>query len=160
VPSANSARGPLWTPDGKHVLYIDSVPGHSSEHDWWAARADSASLAPIRTRVRELLTTQQLPPLTASAFPLTWHRGRVVFTLKSRKEAQLWSVALSDGTLRAEGQAAQLFPGPGLTDARATGDDAATLVFARDEDANQLWAIPVSCGVRAGGAISSRTTNR
>lgn len=153
TPQARSALAPIWTPDGRSVVYLDSIDAQFTGFDLWAIRTAAGSDArPVRTHVRELLDSQRLPGITGATYPLTWHDGRLALTLRSGRQAELWTVAIS-GALKATGRAVQLLAGPGIGPARSSASGPPVLVFGTDDRKNDLWAARLTAGRRSAGPL-------
>jgi len=142
------AKSPVWSPDGKHLLFVGGLhasPANSGDWDWWVYHLDGRP--PIRTGVRALLEQMGI---TGVRYPDAWYRGeRVVFSARLGDGTNLWELSLSAATWRVEGTPRRLTTGPGpelhpsaLADGR--------IVFANQVENLDVWWLPVEAAKVAG----------
>ena len=144
LPVSGSVRGtgcPLWTPDGKYLLFVGAT---TEGYDWWVAPV-ARDQQPFSTGVAGLLRKEGLAGFDETACPSDWMGNELVFTLKVDGMGNLWKVPLSRGTWKVAGSARQLVPGPGIDHARVirTPGNTARLIFATDTNLSNVWSINV-----------------
>lgn len=110
-PTFRLAREPLWSRDGKRILFIGSTKARPQEDDWWAVPADGGD--PIRTGVSEQLVRQGWQGLRFYHPPLDWNGDRIIFFYSGWGNGNLWQIPLSRGTLQVAGRAEQVTSGMG-----------------------------------------------
>ena len=132
---------PLWTPDGKHLVFVgDTAEGY----EWWVAPL-ARNRPPFPTGLAAELGKRALKGFDETACPSDWIGNELVFTLKVDGMGNLWSVPLSPATWKVGGLARQLVPGPGVDHARVLRSSGGSfrLVFATDSSMSHLWSLPV-----------------
>jgi len=132
---------PLWTPDGKHLIFVGAV---KEGYDWWVVSLDRDRPA-APTGVAAQLRRSGLRDFDETACPSDWMGTEVVFVLKVDGMGNLWSVPLSAGTWKVAGPARQLVPGPGIDHPRVLyrAAEPFRLIFATDTSVSHLWSLPV-----------------
>ena len=164
APAFESALFPVWSPDGKHVLFIgaqgaDSPAGKTltganrpaDRSDWWVT--DIATGSVVKTGVLAELGKQGLSVWAsagAGIAPDLWVSGENAVLFSAAKAAtnmfrdsvNIWSVRLSPKNWKASAPARQLTSGtaydghPAMT---ASGE----LLFASAEMKTGIWMLPL-----------------
>ena len=164
-----TARYPIWSPDGRHLLVI----GYRSEKtyelsslDWWILSTDKS--AAIKTGIGAALPAAGLQSpgvigISAALAPVTiglpqpacWlpSGNRVIFSARSGDSRNVWETELS-----AEGKATGVFQrltaGSG-NEVNASCASADILAFANLETSGNVWSLPFDLvrGTPAGTAV-------
>jgi Tol biopolymer transport system component len=146
-PSFTTARHPIWSPDGKHLLFIGYASAKaydSASIDWWLASPGGSEV--IRTGAHDAMVAAGL--LTnGSAYvpvPACWMPAdnMVVFSLASGEAENLWEIGISPrtgkttGTIRRVTISASSATSPTCT---ASG----SIAFANVETSRDVWWLPV-----------------
>lgn len=136
------ARFPIWSPDGKYILFEgcekpSSALGTCS--DWWIMHADGTN--PINSGALTAVKHQQLhvqtPPVKS------WWRDRLIFSAASGSAMALWAIRISESSHHATGQAWRITQG----DARERDPSttaAGRIAFGRSTGALHIWRLEVS----------------
>ncbi|HEU0140787.1 MAG TPA: hypothetical protein VFQ79_13785, partial [Bryobacteraceae bacterium] len=145
---------PLWTRDGKRIIYIGLLHDGASEkeeYDWFITDVDTGSPAPGRSvamGVSEMLRKQGFPDVSSSTIPMDWNGAAILFNFKNQRISELWQLPISPETWKPTGPASRLLLGPELQYARsASVGGARILAAATDRQTNDLWSVPLSSGV-------------
>jgi Tol biopolymer transport system component/predicted Ser/Thr protein kinase len=165
VPEFDSALYPVWSPDGKAVLFLGADRTRASPAnvaltgtnrpvnrvDWWAVKVDGG--APVKTGVSAELAKQGLSVWASSGAgiaPDTWLRSdnRVVFsasvgaTNAFRDSVNLWSIPLSRKNPKASGVAQQLTSGTAF-ESRPSVTTSGDMFFSSAEMKTKIWTLPL-----------------
>ncbi len=134
------ARYPVWSSDGRHVLFTGCASGRGSIPscwDWWVAGTDGS--APRNTGAMAILNGRQIRPMGA---PGGWYGDAVLFSGEHASEVQLWRLNLSQESLTASGEPSPLASADALAHissaSLAQGD---VLAFNQLSPAIHVWRI-------------------
>ncbi len=100
--------GPVWSPDGKYLLFYGVKPGNPQVTDWWVAPVDGGP--PVGAQMQKaILATGTSQP------PIAWTPGRIVFLRGSTVEGyNLFSVPIAEKTWVLGQPFRQITSGPGV----------------------------------------------
>ncbi len=120
-PDFFSASRPVWSPDGKHLLFRgarDPKASEAGQYDWWVSALDPGPA--IQTGGSELLRQAKLAAMERSQLnggfgvePSEWSRNSIVFSASSGSaglSGSLWSVNI-DSQYRVRGPVQRLTSG-------------------------------------------------
>jgi len=98
-PDFASARYPLWTPDGKHVLFAGTATDLDT-YDWWVA--DLSGGPAVRTGARRAVEDAGLtnPHDQVLLDPVAWHAETNGILFNTRDLTNLWEAPISSKTFR------------------------------------------------------------
>jgi eukaryotic-like serine/threonine-protein kinase len=143
-PDFDAARFPIWTPDGKYLLFegTPSLPllGHlAKEEDWWVTPLNGGKA--IKTGAFDRFSTLGLSDFV---FPSTWAAAgnRVVFSAGFGDSANLWQVGISPRTWQVTSTPERLTSGAGLEDQPCAAADG-RLVFSSLTYNMNIWSLPL-----------------
>ncbi len=100
--------GPVWAPDGRHILFSGRRVGDPSSSDWWVAPLDGGG--PVRTRAAE-----NLGPQSFVRYPNAWLGEDVYFVSGTTVEGvNIYKARIDPGTFAITGPAVPVTSGPGM----------------------------------------------
>ena len=142
------AQSPVWSPDGKHLLFAGALHASIADRrdwDWWVYPLDGGQ--PVKTNVRLLLQQMGIGNVH---HPGSWLSGnRVVFSATLGDSANLWELFLSPSTWRVEGMPRQLTTGPG-PEVYPSAVGNGRMAFANHVENLDVWWLPIEAGKVAG----------
>jgi Tol biopolymer transport system component len=153
-PSFATARHPIWSPDGKHVLfagYTSAKAFDSSNIDWWVVATNGGEA--VRTGAHEALKRAGLGvtdtavdiPVPGIPSPGCWSAAdnTVIFSVAngSGRTRNLWEIGISPETGKVTGIPKRLTTGAGddLDPSCASGG---ALTFRNLDTKRQVWSMP------------------
>ena len=156
-----SAFYPLWSADGKRLLFLGVRDGNlppAERFDWWVTALDDG--APVRTDVYAAFQKQKAFPRLRD--PGEWFGNHFVLSAGTEDHAELWRVRLSS-SWRMEGDPQRLTVGTGV-DAQpsiAAGPEGApNLVFTSSSGNLDIWSLPVDANQgKVTGEMKRLTSN-
>jgi Tol biopolymer transport system component/tRNA A-37 threonylcarbamoyl transferase component Bud32 len=152
-----AARYPVWSPDGKLIVFWGIRDG---VEDWWAAPA--AGGAAIRTGALEAIHRKGLGrvPGHAQVIPAEWSSARrLLFCAQIGDAVNLWTLPIDPKTARAAGEPERLTTG-GSLEVQPAAVSAGLVAFASRRDQFELWRLRVDHGrVRAAAPLERLTTS-
>jgi len=140
--SFTAARTPIWSPDGKRLLFVgytSSKTYESSALDWWLATPDGGET--VRTGMNEALVHAGL-----AVYPLPrpgcWSipTNSVIFSTTAGDASNIWEIRLSPRTGKVSGDPWRLTAG-----ANENGPSCAStgvIVFHNAESRRDIWSSP------------------
>ncbi|MEJ7606691.1 MAG: hypothetical protein WKF37_10580 [Bryobacteraceae bacterium] len=179
--SFTSARYPIWSPDGKHLLFIgytSTKPYDSTSIDWWLlaneggrAVRTGAYEALVRAGVqgRDFTDNPSSPiPVPNVPRPLCWlaATNSVIFSTRSGDTSNLWETGISPGTGKVSGVFKRYRGSRKRSGTSCASGDA--LTFANANTSTDIWLQPFDLNrAKAKGApqritqgLPSRNTSR
>ncbi len=168
-PSFTAARHPIWSPDGKHLLFIGYTSQKAfdtSSLDWWLAATDGG--VTLRTGLYEALTHTDLRATESPHIrdviptPRCWPDGthNVIFSASasSGDTLNLWETGISSATGKVNGVFKRLTAG---ADNEVEPSCAAEDTFAFTnlmEDRTAIWSLPFDLNRGASKGALERIT--
>ena len=129
-----AAASPIWTPDGKHLLFVGTE--RTGNWDWWVVAIDGASLWP--TGARKVFDRQGLsggPP-----GPEAWLDGnRIAFTAAHGDGTNIWRVPIAPDSWKINAPAERITFGTGELQAHAGAGG--RLVFTSGSNNIDIWGL-------------------
>jgi Tol biopolymer transport system component len=136
---ASEANCGIWTPDGKHVLFIDAIRDDSNRYDWFVTPTEGDGPI-VQVGLSDRLAQQGIGALSKHICPSGWLGEEALFQFGELRALPISPVSwTASGPVRtvlltsASSAAAVQFPGPN-----------AYLYYSLEEDLGHLWSIPAS----------------
>jgi len=135
-PKFYSVIAPIWSPDGKHILFLGTQDGPLNP-DWWVASLDGAPAVKTNatTVIREHRLTLPLHSLWMA------ESNAIVISARSGDAVNLWQFVISPKTLQATGELRQLTSGAGLEVQPSVA--AGQIAFSVLSENTNVWRLPV-----------------
>ncbi len=172
APNLTNARRPIWSPDGKRLLfsgYSSASPSDPSAMDWWLADANGGEA--VRTGMREALVRAGMQgqdsagnwattvPTGVLPDPGCWlSADSIIFSADSGGDARnLWETGISLVTGKVSGAFKRVTAGSG-NDVNPSCSPAGAVAFASTQVTRDVWTLPFDLdGGKSNGVIERRT---
>ena len=142
-PEFRQARYPIWTPDGKHLLFT-GVREPGGDFDWWVAATEGGPA--VRTGARKLVGS-------AVFAPKAWIGKEVLYSATAGDASNLWTLTISPRNWRVSGEPRRLTFGAG-SEVDPSVSSAGQVVFSALVSASDLWSLPADANHgRAAGEL-------
>ena len=130
------ARSPVWSPDGKHLLFlgIQQKPSPDIENfDWWVVSVPGGSPEPLHLRDEKRLPEMFLPE------PWVWTEDQqIIFTASRGETRNAWRIPIAADGSHLLGRAEGLTMSDGFETAVSWVGE--RLAFAIEKNAIDLWS--------------------
>ncbi len=150
------ARKPVWSPDGRLLLFEGvrgESPTHRDQYDWWVVSLADGSV----TRTGAIEALQQAGvrrPTAASA----WLADTLLFSSRMEEGANLWELRLDSG-FRVAGTPEWLMTAPGFQTSPAVSLDGAVAFGNVHEDIG-IWSLPLDVADASDAQAPTLITSR
>jgi eukaryotic-like serine/threonine-protein kinase len=153
-PRCAIALGPIWAPDGKHILFWGSPDKDArfESFDWWIASAEGG--APIRSGAAEVFKKQNLIVYAPGAWA---HADMIVFTAGAAGFWNLWDVRVSRTTWKIAAPAQKLTFGAD-NETSASVASGGRLAFTSNVANMDIWSAALDPGTGKAVGESKRLT--
>jgi Tol biopolymer transport system component/predicted Ser/Thr protein kinase len=126
--------GPLWSPDGRHLLFSGARAADERPMDWWVAPVDGGEAVSTGA-------ASALPATDVMQWPCAWVGRHVLFAKGATMEGvNQYRAHISSGDFRVTGPPEALTSGTGISYSAAVANDG-RLLIPRSGWVTQLWAI-------------------
>jgi Tol biopolymer transport system component len=151
----HSAKDPVWSPDGKHLIFAGCRDASTESCDWWVSPTEGGE--PAATGAAKLLKQQHLD---VQASPDLWlSPGKaILFTATAGEHTRLWTLNLSPDPWRAEGAPRRLTAGENDERTPSAGPDG-SVVFASRTQNIDIWSLPLHADAAAPNGPLARLTS-
>ena len=157
------ARQPVWSPDGKRLLFLgsDRAGPLQDRHDWWIVAPDDSRAAPIKTQAVPSLATYVRrgdPQASNDPQPFDWVDNRILFSASSGDSRNIWEVALSPASFTVTGPPRRLTMGTEVESQPVWSAPTRRLVFSTRAVNTDVWELPLEANQgRAVGPLRALT---
>jgi Tol biopolymer transport system component len=150
----HSAKDPVWSPDGKRLIFAGCKTSSRESCDWWVSDGGSepAALGAAKIFREHHMDGQPSPDLWLSA------GNRIVFTAKVGENTRLWTLRMAADPWRVEGIARRLTAGEHDEHTPAAGPDGSILYASRTQNID-IWSLPLRADEAAPQGPLERLTN-
>jgi serine/threonine protein kinase/Tol biopolymer transport system component len=152
-PEFSLARYPVWSPDGKHLLFVGRKDGKS---DWWVAPVDGGPAVATGA-----LPAMQVNRATVGPDAWTGDKPEIIFSAKVGDSTNLWTYSLSPSSWRVEGEPRRLTFGTGLEVQPYVPfltNRPLMAVFASQQTTTGLWSVPIDAATGKSKGEMERAT--
>jgi len=160
-----AARYPIWSPDGKHLLFIGYTSAKAYDEsgiDWWLVPTSGGGA--VRSGAHEAFVHGGLRALEPSAtpdFPIPncWSASTnmILFSAPSGNSNNLWGIGMSPGAEKTNGVLKRLTTGVG-DDINASSAPSGEFAFTNVQTRTEVWVIPFDLNRgKANGALERIT---
>ena len=139
-PDFLTARYPVWSPDGKYLLFAGWRDGNAppeESFDWWVTPLDGGPA--VKTGAAGVLRRAGLAPYLT---PGVWTDNKVVLSARLGDGTSLWEVEIAPGTWQVSGGPTRLTATTGL-DAEPFVATDGTLLYASLTENTDIWSLPL-----------------
>ena len=144
APDLRSARYPVWSPDGKWILFLGQ---NDTNDDWWLASADGSRIFQTAAMSAFKQAAMSAPPGDRLIYPDQWTTaGDVLFSARLGGTTNIWKVALSPNSHRVSSAPQRLTLGTEVeSQARVVSlaDGSSRMVFSSLARSDDVWGLPV-----------------
>ena len=150
-PEFYRAYHPIWSPDGKRLLFFGWRNSNDlATRDWWVTPAEGGEA--IRTNAGAVLTKAKIsiPTVVASTI---WAGGpdRIVFSGSSGATTNLWEVPISPGSFQITEPPHRLTFGTGTETSPSIAQAGSRIAFADLNTNYHVWSLPLDAN---GGKVT------
>ena len=150
-----SARYPIWSPSGEHILFLGEEDATQKRHDWYVIPRNGGNA--IKTGIVEALRAAGLH----AAFPIpgTWsaRNNTVVFATNETDNSNVWQIRISPFTNRVSGRPERLTFGTAI-ERNPIMTNSGRIAFASIVENVDIWRVPLDAKTgEAAGALERVT---
>jgi eukaryotic-like serine/threonine-protein kinase len=160
-PGFADARYPIWTPDGKHILF-QGARSAQEEPDWWVTPVGSEIQAGDKAVKTGAFAVFRRRGISVYMGPGGFRGGQIVFSANDSTATSLinlrslYQMPVSTRSWKAAGRLERLTFGTSM-DAEPFPSTDGRVVFASLQFANSIWLLPFDAGGQAGAEIQRVT---
>ncbi|HXK04496.1 MAG TPA: protein kinase [Verrucomicrobiae bacterium] len=156
-PGFADARYPVWTPDGRHILF-QGTRSAREDPDWWVTPADSESAGSGQAVPTGALAVLRRNGISVYMGPGGFREDRIVFSANGSRASisttgrSIYQIPISPRSWKASDKLHRLTFGTGL-DAEPFPGPGDQTVFASLQFSNNIWLLPIDERGQTAGAI-------
>lgn len=152
-----SARDPVWSPDGQHLLFAGCRDSTVESCDWWVVREADDQAEPVATGAAKLFKPLHFAELPG---PDCWLEGnRILFSGKSGENtSRVWILPLSPSSWRAEAAPRRLTKGERDERSPAAAPNGRILLVSRTQNID-VWLLPLDADAGRPKGVLTRVTS-
>jgi eukaryotic-like serine/threonine-protein kinase len=151
-----SARYPIWSPDGEHILFLGEEDPDQKTHDWYVIRKDGS----------DAIKTGAVPALRAAGLdvgmpiPGAWiaQGDAVVFATNETDNSNVWQIPITPSTGRVSGRPRPLTSGTAI-ERNPTVSDSGRIAFMSVVENVDVWRLPLNTNVGVVTGALERVTD-
>jgi Tol biopolymer transport system component/DNA-binding winged helix-turn-helix (wHTH) protein len=144
-----SARYPIWSPDGEHILFLGEENADQKTHDWYIIPKDGGRA--IKTGTVQALRAAGLD--TPFPIPGAWSArdNALVFASNETDSSNIWQIPIAPATRRVSGVPERLTFGTAI-ERNPIIANSGRIAFASIVEKVDIWRVPLDArtGVAAG----------
>ena len=156
-PDFMGATHPLWSPDGKHLLFLGNPDNNNAPEkavDWWVTPLTGGPV--VKTGVldatRAAGLTSEFQAYPWAIVPAAWDANGncILFSARNGDSINLWRVMISPATFKLAGQPQRLTSGPTREKSPSLvsrPDGSNRIVFASLSEKFSVWSLPIKPNV-------------
>lgn len=154
-PAFHSANNPVWSPDGKHLIFNGCKDVSSQSCDWWVSPAEGGE--PVPLGAAKLLKQHRLD---GDPSPDLWlpSGAEIVFTAKTGENSRLWTLHLAPNPWRVDGAPQRLTSAESDQRNPSLGPDGSVLFASRTQNID-VWTLPLDANTAAPKGPLTRLTS-
>jgi serine/threonine protein kinase len=156
-PGFADARYPIWTPDGKHVLF-EGTRAAGEEPDWWVAPVDSEIQADDKAVKTGAFAVFRRKGISVYMGPGGFRGDQIVFSAdessvrKVINATSIYQISISARSWKASDKLERLTLGTGV-DAEPAPSTGGQVVFTSMQFSENIWFLPLDVRGRVGAEI-------
>src|SRR5262249_18984060 len=139
-PEFVTARYPVWSPDGRYLLFTGWRDGNAppqESFDWWVSPIDGGPA--VKTGAADVLRRAGLAPYPV---PGAWTGNQIVFSARLGDSTSLWQVEIAPQTWQISNGPVRLTTATGLDVEPSIATDG-SLAYASLGENNDIWSLPL-----------------
>ena len=161
APNLTAARAPIWSPDGKRLLFVGYTSAKlydDASLDWWLAAVDGSDR--VKTGLHTSLIRAGLPAGSNFPVPSCWSAdtNTVFFSISTGDAQNIWEVGLSPQTGQMTGVPRRFTAGAGIEEDVSCASGGA-LAFTTRESRSHIWSLPFDLNRGTPTGASERITH-
>lgn len=137
----DAATNPVFTPDGKHILFLGRPTGIDDQgRDWWVVSLENGKL--VQTGAKEVVrAAEKLPDSPFYCHPSGWLAGKVLFSCDFRERSNLFAAPIHPATWKVTGPIERITFGAGAHEQGPSASDSGRIVFTSSLTSTDLHAV-------------------
>ena len=159
APDFQDVHTPIWSPDGKHVLFCGTRNSDikSQGHDWYVMQFPDGPI--VKTGAFQIADLERARPSIQNALDSSqWYGDSVIYTAQLGDSTNVYRLKLTPGTWRAKGPVQRLTFGTSMELYPTVAGN--RLVFTSGIAHSSVWALPLDAETgQVSGELQRHTQN-